>query len=85
MLFTDLTAGKIPTYVSVQNYYDSKIPVWFFNIDEILKEVEKLGFKVALCSPRLSPFFGKLQEIPQNNFPEKYRLKNSCNLLISKK
>jgi putative methyltransferase (TIGR04325 family) len=83
-LFTDLVAGDIPTYASAQNYYDSKIPVWFFNFREVTSEVESLGFKLVFKSIYLGTYLGKEGPIPQNNFPEHLRLDHSCNVLFSR-
>ena len=49
-LLTDLLAGDIPTYATAQNYYGSKIPCWFFNIQEIISTVAGEGFR-ALWRP----------------------------------
>ena len=84
ILFTDLQAGNIPTYVTLQNYYDSKIPVWYFNIDEITKELKKLGFKLIHKSTFRGSFLGIEQDRPMQNLPKKFRLKNACNLLFIK-
>ena len=84
ILFTDLQAGNIPTYATLQNYYDSKIPAWFFNIFEIIKEFNNLGYRLISQSTFRGSFFGKEQDRPQANLPKKFRLKNSCNLLFKK-
>ncbi len=83
-LFTDLIAGDIPTYVTAQNYYKSKIPCWFFNINDIIKIMSSVNFKLLFKSSYTGNFLGKEQEMPQDNFPEEYRLRNSCNLLFSR-
>jgi putative methyltransferase (TIGR04325 family) len=85
ILFTDLLAGEIPTYSSVQNYYDSKMPVWFFNVKEIIRELDKCDYKLIFKSRFGASFLEKEQDIPQENFPKKFRIKNSCNLLFMKK
>ena len=59
ILFTDLQAGDIPTYVTVQNYYDSKIPVWFFNISDIIKEFDGFNYKLVFKSTFRGSFFEK--------------------------
>jgi putative methyltransferase (TIGR04325 family) len=85
-LFTDLTAGDIPTYVSVQNYYESKIPCWFFNIHGIIDKMLSVKFRLLFKSSFTGIYLGKEQEVfqLQSNFPEKYRLKNTCSLLFSR-
>jgi putative methyltransferase (TIGR04325 family) len=83
-LFTDLIAGNIPTYVTLQEYYGSKMPVWFLNINEFLKKVKSLGFELVLRSDFDSNVFGKHVGLPQSNFDARYRLGNTCNLLFRK-
>lgn len=82
IVFTDLQAGDIPTYVTIQNYYNSKMPVWFFNVKEVMDEFKKLRYKLAFQSTFRGHFMGKEQDRPQSNLPKKFQLKNSCNLLF---
>lgn len=83
-LFEDVPAGAISTYATVQNYYGSKIPCWFFNIDEIICTMESLKFKLLYRSPYAGIYLGQKQKVPQNNFPEEYRIGDTCNLLFAK-
>ena len=81
-LFDDLQAGDIPTYATSQTYYGSKIPCWFFNVQEILDAMTDLGFDLLFKSTYLATILGHQQEIPQANFPEEYRLGHACSLLF---
>ena len=83
-LFTDLPAGDIPTYASGQRYYESTIPCWFFNISDILSQMRKESFCLLFRSTFNGAILGVRQGYPQANFPEKYRLGHSCNLLFSR-
>ena len=74
ILFTDLQAGDIPTYVTAQNYYDSKIPVWFFNILDIIKEFDGFNYKLVFKSTFRGSFFEKNGPSPIKS-PQKFRLK----------
>lgn len=84
LLLVDLPAGEIPTFVTIQNYYQSRIPVRFFNIKEIVKAVEALGFGLIFKSAYQSTIFGIQQDLPMKNFAKKYWLKQTCNLLFKK-
>ena len=84
-LFTDLMAGDIPTYATAQNYYGSKIPHWFFNINEIIATMSSVGFDLLFKSTYTATILGKEQELPQNNFPEDLRLGRACSLLFAKR
>ncbi len=84
-LFVDLFAGNIPSYVTVQNYYGGKIPTRFFNIKEIKNFMKNKGFEVLFEAPYASAFFGKPGDFPQENFPDKYKLGRSKNILFFNK
>jgi len=82
-LFTDLPAGDIPTFATVQNYYDSTIPAWFFNIGEIIDTLAKLGYRLIFRSSYIANILGqKVDALPMDNFEKQYRVKHSCNLLF---
>ncbi len=81
-LFVDLTAGDIPTHVSAQNYYESRIPVWFLNIDEVIDVMSSVNFKLLFKSAYAGAYLGKEQKMLQ--IPKEYRLGNTCNLLFSR-
>lgn len=83
VLFTDLAAGDIPTYASAQNYYDSKIPVWFFNIDELMAVLIQKGYQLIFKASYNASILGIEQDCPQENFEERYRLGASCILLFA--
>jgi putative methyltransferase (TIGR04325 family) len=75
-LFTFLPAGDIPTFVSAQrNVPGSILPVWFFNIGELVKTIEPLGYKLVLKSALDRVF-------DMTNFPPTHQLDRQCNLLF---
>ncbi|HBG27359.1 MAG: hypothetical protein A2Y10_18830 [Planctomycetes bacterium GWF2_41_51] len=82
ILLADVPAGNIPTYATVQNYYESKIPYWFFNINDIISVMDSAGFVLLFSSVFTDKRLGKEQSLPQDNFPAKYRVGNSRNLLF---
>lgn len=84
-LFVDLFAGNIPSYVTVQNYYGGKIPCRLLNSKEVVGVMKNLGFDMMFEAPYASAFFGKLSNFPQSNFPKKYRLNKSKNILFFNK
>jgi putative methyltransferase (TIGR04325 family) len=81
-LFTNLAAGDIPTYATTQQYYESRIPYWFFNLDEVVTAVTNLGYSLQFKSTYIHRILGEEQKFPQDNFPEDLRLGHSCNLLF---
>ena len=40
--------GKISTYVTLQNYYDNKIPHWFINFDEFNNLLHEGGYRLIM-------------------------------------
>lgn len=84
VLLDDLPAGDIPTFATCQNYYESKIPYWFFNISDILFFLELYGFALQYKSKFFSTILGTIQKIPMSNFPVQYQLEYPCTLLFTK-
>ncbi len=83
MLF-GLTAGDIKTFATYQNYYGSKVPVWFWNVNEIIDIMKDLGYKLTYKSLLASSYLGKVQPLPMENFPAEYRLDRKCNLMFTR-
>jgi putative methyltransferase (TIGR04325 family) len=84
LLLVDVPAGNIPTFVTAQNYYGSKIPTRFFNIKEFLSVVGSCGYDLIFNAVYLPTILGVEQRLPMQNFEEKYQLKQACNLLFVK-
>ena len=82
IMLSGLTAGDIKTFVTYQNYYKSKIPVWFWNINEVINELRQVSYKLIYKSLLASTYLGKKQKLPMKNFPSEYRLPRKCNLLF---
>lgn len=84
LLLVDIPAGNIPTFATAQHYHGSKIPVWFFNIEELLSAVGSCGYELIFKSVYESTVLGMEQNLPMQNFEEKYRLKQACNFLFKR-
>jgi len=82
LLLVDVPAGNIPTFVTVQNYHESKIPVRFFNINELFSAVNFYGYKLIFKSAYNSTVLGVGQSLPMQNFEEQYQLQKhvTCSL-----
>ena len=81
-LFDDLHAGEIPTFVTLQNYYKSKIPCWFFNTKEVVSTMKKLNFDLIFKAKQRISYFGVIRKIPMENLPKKYRIGDTMCLLF---
>jgi len=65
LIFSDLPAGEIETFVTCQNYYGKKNPVRFWNINEFVQKVEKVGFKLIFRSKYDNGYLKYLNEFNQ--------------------
>jgi putative methyltransferase (TIGR04325 family) len=75
-LFTFVPAGEVPTFASTQlNVPGSILPVWFFNVRELVEKVEAFGYRLVFKSALDRVF-------DMSNFPATHQLKRHCNLLF---
>lgn len=84
MLFSDLMAGDVPTFVTLQNYYGSAIPCWFINANEFIGTMKGLGFELLFRAPYLTKYLGIEGPLPMDDFPPEYRLGHSCHMLFGR-
>ncbi len=82
LILAGALAGDIDPFVSIQNYYGYKISVRFLNLQELIDEAEKHGFKLIHKSLHVSKRLGKEGVLPMGNFPEKFQLEYPCQLLF---
>ena len=76
-LFVRLSAGDIPTYATAQrNVRGSTLPYWFINVGELIDLMAAAGY-VLRFKEQLD------REYNQDNFPARYRLGRTCNLLFA--
>lgn len=85
ILLDDVPAGDIPTFATIQNYYKSTLPYWFFNVNEIITFFESYDYILGYKSKFFSTVLGEIQEIPMNNFPSQYQLDHPCTLLFNRR
>lgn len=81
-IFSDLYAGDIQTFVTVQNYYDSKIPCRFFSFGEVVKKIEKVNYRLVHTSEFHANILGQYSHMPMENFSGKMRVGHSKNLIF---
>jgi len=84
ILLSDVFAGNINSYVSLQNYYGSKIPHWFLNLNEILIIFENFGFRLAMKNYATSRRLDIEDSLPMGNFPAELQLLQTLHLLFHK-
>lgn len=84
ILLSDVFAGNVPTFVTLQKYYDSKIKHWFFNLDEYLAAFRELGYQLIMKSYVTSKRNGVDDLLQMDNFPQRYRIEQTLHLLLEK-
>lgn len=74
LLFADLPAGDIPTFVTVQKYHGRRVPVRFWNFDEFVTEVSALGYNLVLKARYQANAMSLNGPLPTDNFDVMHRL-----------
>jgi putative methyltransferase (TIGR04325 family) len=82
IVLAGLLAGDIKPFVTIQNYYDHKIPVRFLNRDEVICTLQDLGYCLIYKALHFSTRLGKEGPLPMDNFPVENRLEHPCQLLF---
>jgi len=82
--------GKTPvspkqSYVMIQNYYESRIPVVVTGFEELVSFLENAGFTLQLHSASASPVLGSYMEFPCGGVPDEYRFKYPVDMLFARK
>jgi len=79
---TDMFVGDFESFVTLQNYYGSKIRHWFLNARDFIAEVERNSYRLVLrldCDAKIAGRYGPL---PMDNFPSSLRLSNTSSFLF---
>lgn len=83
ILLDDVPAGNIPTFATAQCFYDSRVPYWFFNREEIVQTMKKNRYGLVFSALYYATILGKEQPLPMENFPADQRLSRTCHLLFA--
>jgi len=84
LLLSDILAGDIPSFVTVQLYYGKNIRVRFLNKDELFAWLNHLGYTIILEEYYDGDIFLNRKALPMDNFPSEYQLKYSQNYIFCK-
>ena len=79
MVFSDLPAGDINSFVTIQNQYGDKTPVRFWNLQEFINVVESLGYRLVFKSRFINDYIDAMKY-----FDEAYRLKYFSQLIFKR-
>ena len=85
ILLSDVFCGNFPkSFATIQNYYESKIPHWFFSTSDLVNEFQKNGYELALQTEATGKRAGKDDFLPMSNFPKSHQIETTSHLLFSK-
>jgi putative methyltransferase (TIGR04325 family) len=79
IVFSDLMAGDIETFVTVQNYYGLRIPFRFVNFEELNTMVSDLGYYLLVKEFYEHDSTGVY--FPQKGFDRRFQIDNSMNVI----
>lgn len=85
ILLSDVFAGTISTFVTLQSYYGSKIKHWFFNLEELISFFSSMGYSLTMKSYVNSRRLESEDILPMGNFPEQFRIQHTLHLLLKKR
>jgi len=74
LVFSDLLAGDIPTFVSHQLFYEKRIPHLFLNWPFFKKFVDDMGFSLIFSSQFIHKILNQEDVMPNFSLPEAYRI-----------
>ena len=84
LLIDDLPAGKVDDFITLQNYYECRIPHRFFNLNSAIRQIELCGYSLVYRERYFGEVLGSCSPWPMNNFDVNHRIDYSCSLLFRK-
>ncbi len=84
MLLSDVFAGAIPSFVTLQNYYGSRIRHWFLNLEALVSACADVGYSVAMKSHVSARRLDIEDRLPMEQFPDTHRLEHTLHLLLAR-
>lgn len=82
IIFSDLIAGDIKSFITTQRFNKISMPYRFYNIKDIINFVKKNGYELILRNNYQVHFNGVPSVLPTKKFPKNYRLEYSTNLIF---
>jgi len=84
LVFNDFVGGDNLGFITHQNYYDSKLPYRFYNLDEFVDFLQSLNYKLIYKTNFQDTILGEYKKLPMDNFEAKYQVGYSKNLIFCK-
>ena len=80
----DIFAGPFQPFVTLQTYYDSRIPHWFLNEEVFVREVERHGYRLLTRTVCNVQVLGRHGPLPMDNLPPDRRIPRTHNFLFGR-
>lgn len=84
LAFSDVYAGRVSSYVTLQAYYESRIAHWILSEEEFVNEITSLGYFTrlkTLCNVRC---LGAEGPLPMGNLPAERQIAMPSHFLFSR-
>lgn len=85
VLFSDLLAGPIKTFVTLQTFYGGSQASRFYHLGDVEAAMAKFGFGKILDIPFRGPYLGIPSPMPMDNLPPESRLIDSRHVLFTRR
>ena len=85
LILVDVCAGNIPTFATASIYYESRIPIWVLNIQDLIDTLQEYGYLLTYKSIFQPYVLGKEQPLPMEKIPQDHRINQTCNLIFASK
>ena len=82
ILFADLPAGDIKTFVTSQMFHGKRIPVRFWNLGDFVSSMNGHGYELAFKARYRGYYLAADAELPTENFDIDHRLSYFSQLIF---
>jgi putative methyltransferase (TIGR04325 family) len=83
LLFSDVFAGGIEEFWTLQNLWGSKVCFRFMREDDFVGLVRSQGFELRLRVPYVATILGRTGALPMDNFPSDRRIDQTAHFLFT--
>ncbi|WP_458760230.1 methyltransferase, TIGR04325 family [Afipia sp. TerB] len=83
VLLSDVLAARDRSFVTLQNYYESKIPARFISEKDLQERLAQLRYELILELPCLPQIRGETK-LPMSNFPDEFQVDHARHFLFQK-
>ena len=85
LVFVDLPAGDIDTFVTAQWFHGRQIPVRFWNVGEFASCLKADGYEVIVNAAYAGPYLERDAALPTAHFDARHRLDRCRQLIVRRR